>query len=88
MGGKGRRREGKVIWPGYSETPQRHVFKVGRNDPCPCGSEKKYKDCHEAEGVAYLEKLSREVDRERLREERRLAKERGVPWYKRMFMRI
>ncbi|MFY0686520.1 MAG: SEC-C domain-containing protein [Cyclobacteriaceae bacterium] len=20
--------------------------KVGRNDPCPCGSGKKYKDCH------------------------------------------
>ena len=20
--------------------------KVGRNDPCPCGSEKKYKKCH------------------------------------------
>ncbi len=20
--------------------------KVGRNDPCPCGSEKKYKQCH------------------------------------------
>lgn len=22
--------------------------KVGRNDPCPCGSEKKYKKCHGA----------------------------------------
>jgi hypothetical protein len=22
--------------------------KVGRNDPCPCGSGKKYKQCHEA----------------------------------------
>ncbi|MEO1899241.1 MAG: SEC-C metal-binding domain-containing protein, partial [Methylococcales bacterium] len=20
--------------------------KVGRNDPCPCGSKKKYKQCH------------------------------------------
>jgi preprotein translocase subunit SecA len=20
--------------------------KVGRNDPCPCGSKKKYKHCH------------------------------------------
>jgi len=25
---------------------QRHVAKVGRNDPCPCGSGKKYKHCH------------------------------------------
>jgi preprotein translocase subunit SecA len=24
----------------------RHVPKVGRNDPCPCGSGKKYKHCH------------------------------------------
>ncbi|MEY8445072.1 preprotein translocase subunit SecA [Enterococcus ratti] len=23
-----------------------HVSKVGRNDPCPCGSGKKYKNCH------------------------------------------
>lgn len=23
-----------------------HVQKVGRNDPCPCGSGKKYKNCH------------------------------------------
>ena len=22
------------------------VNKVGRNDPCPCGSGKKYKNCH------------------------------------------
>lgn len=24
----------------------RHADKVGRNDPCPCGSGKKYKHCH------------------------------------------
>jgi uncharacterized protein YchJ len=24
--------------------------KVGRNDPCPCGSGKKYKKCHGANG--------------------------------------
>ncbi|MGE5640318.1 MAG: preprotein translocase subunit SecA [Clostridia bacterium] len=24
----------------------RHIEKVGRNDPCPCGSGKKYKHCH------------------------------------------
>ncbi len=31
------------------ETIQRQAPKVGRNDPCPCGSGKKYKKCH---GVA------------------------------------
>ncbi|GKS57083.1 protein translocase subunit SecA [Nitrospira sp.] len=28
--------------------PKGHVDKVGRNDPCPCGSGKKYKKCHGA----------------------------------------
>jgi preprotein translocase subunit SecA len=27
-------------------TVRREVAKVGRNDPCPCGSGKKYKHCH------------------------------------------
>ncbi len=30
------------------ETHQRQAPKVGRNDPCPCGSGKKYKKCHGA----------------------------------------
>jgi uncharacterized protein len=29
---------------------QRSAPKVGRNDPCPCGSGKKYKKCHGADG--------------------------------------
>ena len=30
-------------------TAPRHIDqKVGRNDPCPCGSGKKYKKCHGA----------------------------------------
>jgi len=28
--------------------PVRNPEKVGRNDPCPCGSGKKYKQCHGA----------------------------------------
>src|ERR1700722_20046310 len=28
------------------QTVQRQTPKVGRNDPCPCGSGKKYKKCH------------------------------------------
>jgi preprotein translocase subunit SecA len=32
--------------PAPAKTAQRDVPKVGRNDPCPCGSGKKYKKCH------------------------------------------
>ncbi len=32
------------------KTVQRKTPKVGRNDPCPCGSGKKYKKCHGARG--------------------------------------
>ncbi len=33
--------------PSEAKTPQTRSFgKVGRNDPCPCGSGKKYKNCH------------------------------------------
>ena len=28
------------------ETTQTTRYKVGRNEPCPCGSNKKYKKCH------------------------------------------
>jgi len=31
-----------------SQTVKRKEAKVGRNDPCPCGSGKKYKKCHGA----------------------------------------
>ena len=27
-------------------TPVRVEQKIGRNDPCPCGSGKKFKNCH------------------------------------------
>jgi uncharacterized protein YecA (UPF0149 family) len=29
----------------YREANIAHSNKVGRNDPCPCGSGKKYKNC-------------------------------------------
>jgi len=77
----------KVIWPGVDSTRQRRIHKVGRNDLCPCGSGRKYKDCHEKAGVAYLEKLAREEDKTHLREMRKRLKEQGVPWYKRFFLR-
>ncbi|MFI5366652.1 MAG: SEC-C metal-binding domain-containing protein [Candidatus Binatia bacterium] len=33
---------------GKPSTVRRDADKVGRNDPCPCGSGKKYKKCHGA----------------------------------------
>ena len=39
-----------AIWPlnGYTLNEKKQVKKekIGRNDPCPCGSGKKYKQCH------------------------------------------
>jgi preprotein translocase subunit SecA len=45
--------EGVDAAPAEPEKPQtivRNTPKVGRNDPCPCGSGKKYKQCHGALG--------------------------------------
>ncbi|MEO0303547.1 MAG: SEC-C metal-binding domain-containing protein, partial [candidate division WOR-3 bacterium] len=36
--------EAKTLSP--TLTIKRDTPKVGRNDPCPCGSGKKYKKCH------------------------------------------
>ncbi len=89
MAGRGFTRHSKVVWPGFSHNPlPRHVADVGRNDPCPCGSGKKYKSCHLKEGAAYLEKLGREDDKRRLKEARQHLKEQGVPWFKRIFVRL
>jgi preprotein translocase subunit SecA len=40
----------RMAGAGTAETPaqRRTGDKVGRNDPCPCGSGKKYKKCHGA----------------------------------------
>ena len=65
----------------------RHTIKLGRNDPCPCGSGKKYKDCHEKQGSSYVAKLAREDEKKRLKELRQTLKDNGVPWYKRLFYR-
>ena len=41
------RRESAATMPAV-KTVRRDEPKVGRNDPCPCGSGKKYKKCHGA----------------------------------------
>ncbi len=38
--------ESDVEQPAESGTFERETRKVGRNEPCPCGSGKKYKQCH------------------------------------------
>lgn len=89
MGKSGIKRHSKVVWPGFSNTPApRHVAKIGRNDPCPCGSGSKYKDCHQKDGSAFLEKLARKQDKAKIKAARRQLKEQGVPWFKRIFVRI
>ena len=40
------RREAPPAGRTLSRTVRREGAKVGRNDPCPCGSGKKYKHCH------------------------------------------
>lgn len=57
-------------------TAPRAVKKVGRNDPCPCDSGRKYKDCHFREGEDFLKRLARKREKQAMRDA-------GVPWYKR-----
>src|SRR5206468_4427293 len=55
--------------PAQAEAPKpvRAGAKVGRNDPCPCGSGKKYKKCHGARvgrtflSVLYFRKPSAKI---------------------------
>ena len=48
-GGNGRARQpARVGGDDVIKTVRRDEPKVGRNDPCPCGSGKKYKKCHGA----------------------------------------
>ena len=46
-------REGGLQLPEYAvfsgDTVRRDAPKVGRNEPCPCGSGKKFKKCHGAQ---------------------------------------
>ena len=67
-------------------TMPRDVYEVGRNARCPCGSGKKYKDCHRSEGEAYLQKLARIRQKELIKKERKRLKDNGVSWVKRLFL--
>jgi hypothetical protein len=41
-----------------TQTVRRSVERIGRNDPCPCGSGKKYKNCHQEEDRTRLQQSS------------------------------
>lgn len=79
----------KTMWPSVGSPPRpRLVAKIGRNEACPCGSGKKYKDCHEKDGEAFLSQLAREAEKKHLKEVRAHLKEQGVPWWRRLFFRL
>ncbi|HEX2573824.1 MAG TPA: SEC-C metal-binding domain-containing protein [Polyangia bacterium] len=44
--------DGAAAEPERPKTVVRDAPKVGRNEPCPCGSGKKYKKCHGLTAVA------------------------------------
>jgi len=54
------RRKQNLVYSSDSDTPvkrkplRRQDQKVGRNDPCPCGSGKKYKKCCYLKGIKYV----------------------------------
>ncbi len=68
-------------------TAPRSVTRIGRNERCPCGSGKKYKDCHLSAGPEFLAKLAQQEHRQRLKEKRQQLKADGVPWHKRLLVR-
>jgi preprotein translocase subunit SecA len=61
---------------GKGKGVERVAAKVGRNDPCPCGSGKKYKHCHGrpdklADGNGAANKASRKARRKKKSKRRR-----------------
>ncbi len=71
---RGRRLSNAIATRKSVITAPRSFSKVQRNEPCPCGSGQKYKDCHFAEGEAFLRKLGRQRYKAQ-------QKADGTPWY-------
>ncbi len=46
-------------------TNPREVMQVGRNEPCPCGSGEKYKNCCIDKGDPFLRKMAAKARKER-----------------------
>ncbi|MDP8223750.1 MAG: SEC-C metal-binding domain-containing protein [Candidatus Lernaella stagnicola] len=45
-------------------TSPRATMQVGRNDPCPCGSGKKYKNCCIEKGDTFLHKMAKKAKKD------------------------
>jgi hypothetical protein len=71
---RGRRLSNAIATRKSVVTAPRSFSKVQRNEPCPCGSGTKYKDCHFAEGEVFLRKL----ERQRFKAQQKAD---GTPWY-------
>lgn len=54
-------------------TAPRQVLKVGRNDPCPCGSSEKYKNCCIKKGEAFLKKMAKKQAKLKKKEAKKQA---------------
>jgi len=54
-------------------TAPHRVIKVSRNDPCPCGSGQKYKNCCIKKGEAFLRKMAKKQEKSQRKE----AKKQG-----------
>jgi len=52
-------------------TAPRSVLQLGRNEPCPCGSGKKYKVCHLSKGESFLKKMAKKQEKEKLKKARK-----------------
>ena len=49
-------------------TAPRRILQVGRNDPCPCGSGEKYKNCCIKKGESFLKKMARKAEKRKRKE--------------------
>ncbi len=54
-------------------TGPRAVIEIGRNEPCPCGSGEKYKNCCISKGDHFLKKLAKERAKNEAKEKRKEA---------------
>lgn len=75
----------KVLARQMTMASRRKILRVGRNQPCPCGSGRKYKDCHQSEGEPFLLKIVEKQERAKSKQLRQRLKAEGVPWYRRWF---
>ena len=52
----------------------RRIFQVGRNDPCPCDSGEKYKNCCIKKGESFLKKMARKEQKRIYKEAKKQSK--------------